>query len=90
MKARAARSDDDQCAIKQFHHLDGMDERWASEFGLNSAQMRFVQEAVPGNDRIGYSEALVGVDGEWRGIEVRAMDEETSVIDFDPKKVSTK
>jgi len=67
-----------------------MDERWASEFGLNSAQMRFVQEAVPGNDRIGYSEALVGVDGEWRGIEVRAMDEETSVIDFDPKKVSTK
>ena len=75
----------DQCAIKQFHHLDGMDERWATEFGLNSAQMRFVQEAVPGNDQTGYSEALVGVDGEWRGIEVRAMPKETDVIDFDPK-----
>ncbi|USZ71426.1 VirB4 family type IV secretion system protein [Natronosalvus halobius] len=75
----------DQCAIKQFHHLDGMDHEWAEEFGLNSAQMRFVQEAVPGNDRTGYSEALVGVDGEWRGIEVRAMENEATVIDFDPK-----
>jgi len=78
----------DQCAIKQFHHLDGMDRAWADEFGLNSAQMRFVQEAVPGNDRTGYSEALVGVDGEWRGIEVRAMEDETAVIDFDPKSQS--
>ncbi|MFC7231632.1 VirB4 family type IV secretion system protein [Saliphagus sp. GCM10025308] len=75
----------DQCAIKQFHHLDGMDREWAEEFGLNTAQMRFVQEAVPGNDRTGYSQALVGVDGEWRGIEVRAMDHEATVIDFDPK-----
>ncbi|MFP9061634.1 VirB4 family type IV secretion system protein [Natrialbaceae archaeon A-chndr2] len=78
----------DQCAIKQFHHLDGMDREWANEFGLNSAQMRFIQEAVPGNDRTGYSEALVGVDGEWRGIEVRAMEDETTVIDFDPKSQS--
>ncbi|WP_394354282.1 VirB4 family type IV secretion system protein [Halorarum salinum] len=74
----------DQCAIKQFHRLDGMDEEWANEFGLNYAQMRFVQDAVPGNDRTGYSEALVGVDGEWRGIEVRALPREAEVIDFDP------
>jgi len=78
----------DQCAIKQFHHLDGMDERWANEFGLNSAQARFVQDAVPGNDRAGYSEALVGIDGEWRGIEVRALEKETEVIDFDPTEQS--
>ncbi|WP_204365850.1 VirB4 family type IV secretion system protein [Haloferax gibbonsii] len=74
----------DQCAIKQFHHLDGMDETWANEFGLNYAQMRFVQDAVPGSDRLGYSQALVGLDGEWRGIEVRAMPDETEVIDYDP------
>ncbi|WP_226479867.1 VirB4 family type IV secretion system protein [Natrinema amylolyticum] len=78
----------DQCAIKQFHHLDGMDREWADEFGLNSAQMRFIQDAVPGNDLAGYSEALVGVDGEWRGIEVRALDNEKEVIDFDPKSQS--
>ncbi|ELZ41652.1 transfer complex protein [Halorubrum californiense DSM 19288] len=71
----------DQCAIKQFHRLDGMDDHWAAEFGLNDAQKRFVQEAVPGNEELGYAEALVGVDGEWRGIEVRAVDAEKHVIE---------
>jgi type IV secretory pathway VirB4 component len=61
-----------------------MDEEWADEFGLNYAQMRFVQDAVPGNEDAGFSEALVGVDGEWRGIQVKAMSKEKQVIDFDP------
>ncbi|RKD88540.1 type IV secretory pathway VirB4 component [Halopiger aswanensis] len=74
----------DQCAVKQFHRLDGMDEEWAKEFGLNYAQMRFVQDAVPGNEDAGFSEALVGVDGEWRGIQVKAMSREKQVIDYDP------
>jgi type IV secretory pathway VirB4 component len=74
----------DQCAVKQFHQLDGMDEQWANEFGLNYAQMRFVQDAVPGNEDAGFSEALVGVDGEWRGIQVKAMPKEKQVIDFEP------
>jgi type IV secretory pathway VirB4 component len=71
----------DQCAVKQFHKLDGMDERVANEFGLNHAQMRYVQQAVPGNETVGYSQALLGVDGEWRGIEIQALDEEQRVID---------
>ncbi|MDB2293959.1 transferase, partial [Halorubrum ezzemoulense] len=74
----------DQCAVKQFQRLDGTDEEWADEFGLNYAQMRFVQDAVPGNEDAGFSEALVGVDGEWRGIQVKAMPKEKQVIDFDP------
>mgnify|MGYP006269121319 FL=1 len=74
----------DQCAVKQFHRLDGMDDQWAKEFGLNYAQMRYVQDAVPGNEEAGFSEALVGVDGEWRGIRVEAMAKEKQVIDFDP------
>jgi type IV secretory pathway VirB4 component len=73
----------DQCSIKQFHKLDGMDEQWANEFGLNYAQMRYVQDAVPGNDDHGYSQALVGVDGEWRGIEIQALEQERKVIEFD-------
>jgi type IV secretory pathway VirB4 component len=32
----------DQCAIKQFHKLDAMDEHWADTFGLNYAQMRYI------------------------------------------------
>lgn len=70
-----------QCAIKQFHGLDGMDPEWADEFGVNHGQMRFVQEATPGGEDTGYSEALVGVDGEWRGIEVRALPKERSIIE---------
>jgi len=71
----------DQCSIKQFNKLDGMDERWANEFGMNSAEMRFVQNAVPGNDEKGYSEALIGIDGEWRGIEIQALSEERRAIE---------
>ncbi|SFR97247.1 Type IV secretory pathway, VirB4 component [Halomicrobium zhouii] len=73
----------DQCAIKQFHRLDGMDEDWANEFGMNYAQMRFVQNAIPGNDRAGYSEALVSVDGKWRGIDIHALPQERNVIEND-------
>ncbi|MFC6614909.1 VirB4 family type IV secretion system protein [Halopenitus salinus] len=75
----------DQCAVKQFHRLEGMDREWAEEFGMNYPQMRFVQDAVPGNEKNGFSEALVGVDGEWRGIQVKAMTREKDVIDFDPE-----
>jgi hypothetical protein len=53
----------------------------ANEFGLNHAQMRYVQRAVPGNEKFGYSQALLGVDSEWRGIEVRALNEEKQVVD---------
>jgi hypothetical protein len=73
----------DQCAIKQFHKLDGMDETVAEAFGLNHAQMRFVRDAVPGDDEKGYAQALLGVDGEWRGLEVQALPTERAVIDHD-------
>jgi len=75
----------DQCAIKQFHKLDGMNDDIADTFGLNHAQKRFVQDAVPGSDQKGYSQALLGIDGEWRGMEVRALPTEKAVIDYDPK-----
>lgn len=64
----------DQCAIKQFHKLDGMNEEIADVFGLNHAQMRYVKRAVPGGEARGYSEALLGADGDWRGIKLRALD----------------
>ncbi|QLD90392.1 transferase [Natronomonas salina] len=71
----------DQCAIKQFHKLDGMNDDTADVFGLNPAQKQFVQDAIPGSDDKGYSQALLGVDGEWRGMEVRALPRETEVIE---------
>ena len=78
----------EQCAIKQFHKLDGMCEEWAEAFGMNSAQMRYVQDAVPGSDAKGYSQALLGVDGEWRGIEVQALPRERRVIEGESVEVN--
>jgi hypothetical protein len=66
-----------------------MDEEWANEFGLNYAQMRYVQDAIPGNEDVGYSQALLGVDGEWRGIEIRALPKEKRVIDFEPEAIQS-
>lgn len=43
--------------------------------------MQFVQEATPGKEEQGYSEVLLGVDGECRGIEITAWPEETAVIE---------
>ncbi len=78
----------DQCSIKQFHKLDGMDEAIAEEFGLNHAQMSYVQTAQPGDEERGYSEALLGIDGEWRGIEIRALDAEQAVIENEKSAVA--
>lgn len=75
----------DQCAIKQLHKLDGIDERVAEAIGLSDAQLQFVQEAVPGDDSHGHAQALLGVDGEWRGVEIEAFPYERRVIDHDPR-----
>ena len=37
--------------------------------------------AIPGNEELRYSQALVGVDGKWRGIEVWALPHENVVIE---------
>jgi len=58
-----------------------MNKEIAEVFGLNHAQMRYVQNAVPGGEERGYSQALLGVDGDWRGIEVHALEEEQAVIE---------
>jgi len=72
----------DQCTIKQFLALDGMDKEIAEEFRLNSAQAKFVgQEAEPGSESLGYADSLLGIDGDWRQVEVHTLPEEHKVVD---------
>lgn len=40
---------------------------------------------MPGPDTHGYAQALVGVDGAWRGIRVQATDREQAVIEYEPE-----
>jgi hypothetical protein len=44
--------------------LRAVDVGRANGFGLNFAQMRYVQDAIPGKEQVGYSQALLGVGGE--------------------------
>jgi hypothetical protein len=67
-----------------------MNETIAEVFGLNHAQMRYVQNAVPGGQERGYSQTLIGVDGDWRGIEVRALERERAVIENEPYTTETR
>lgn len=72
----------DQCTIKQFLALDGMDQEIAEEFSLNPAQARFVaHEAEAGSEELGYADSLIGIDGDWRQIEVHTLPEEHEVVD---------
>ncbi|WP_224450570.1 hypothetical protein [Haloprofundus salilacus] len=47
-----------------------------------------VQNTVLESEQVGYSEAVVGTDYDWRGISVRALPKEQQVIDFDAKEQS--
>lgn len=78
----------DMCTIKQFHKLEGMDEEWREEFRFNESVMRAIQEAQPGSEQRGYSDAVVGIDDEWHPVEVRLPDGEFSVIEYDPDSQS--
>jgi hypothetical protein len=57
-------------------------EKIAEWFGLNEREAQWVASARAGDETDGYSEALLGVDGEgWFPIRVRASESEACVID---------
>lgn len=58
-----------------------MCEEWANAIRMNSAEMCFGRDAVPGSDEKGSPEGIGCVEGDWRGIEVRALPEERRVIE---------
>lgn len=53
----------DNMSVQIFHYLKEMNEEWADEFGLSQNEMEYIQEADPGKEAQGYSEALLNVDG---------------------------
>ncbi|HET7322862.1 MAG TPA: helix-hairpin-helix domain-containing protein, partial [Halococcus sp.] len=49
-------------AFMLFLYNDEMNEDWAGELGLTEREMKYVQNAMPGNEERGYSQALLKVD----------------------------
>jgi hypothetical protein len=69
------------CSMTLIHRVNEEASELADWFGLNAREVEWVRSAKAGNDEDGYSEALLGIDGEvWFPLRVRASDYETSVL----------
>ncbi len=74
------------CSLIQLNRVAGLDDEVAmNKLGLNRKQADYVRNALPGDKERGYSECLLGVEGEWYPIHVKASASEARVVDFDPE-----
>lgn len=60
----------DNCIIKLFHKTEGLDAEAGYELGLDDPTIQYVRQAKEGSKERGYSEALLGVDGNFMPIQV--------------------
>jgi len=72
--------------MTQFHHIDTFGPEQAEPFDLSPAMQQFVRNAAPGSPELGYSDSLIGIDGEWRRTEVVSLPDEARVIEYDPNR----
>ena len=72
--------------MTQFHHIDTFGPEQAEPFDLSPAMQQFVRNAAPGSPELGYSDSLIGIDGEWRRMEVVSLPDEARVIEYDPTR----
>jgi hypothetical protein len=72
----------DNCALKIFHHVEGLSDSNAEEWlSLSPPEAEFIRNAKPGSDEYGYSQALIEVGEAGRyPINVSALPEEKSLI----------
>jgi hypothetical protein len=72
----------DNCALKIFHHVEGLTDSNAQEWlSLSPPEAEFIRNAKPGSDEYGYSQALIEVGEAGRyPINVSALPEEKSLI----------
>jgi len=70
------------CSMTIIHRVKEEAEKLSEWFGLSEREVNWVQTAKAGNEEDGYSEALLGVDGEgWFPLRVRASEYEVSMIE---------
>lgn len=76
------------CALVQLNRVAGLDDETAiNKLGLNRKQADYVRNATPGDKERGYSEALLGVEGDWYPIHIKASEAEAKVVDFEPDEM---
>lgn len=74
----------DACAFTLAQRYEGMSEGPADSLGFSRRQYQFVtQEAQAGDPERGYADALLGVGGDFRKLEVVLRDEELAMSEWD-------
>ncbi len=70
------------CSMTVIHRVQEETEKLAEWFGLSEREVEWVRSAKAGNEEDGFSEALLGVDGEgWFPLRVRASEYEAEMVD---------
>ncbi|QLC35097.1 transfer complex protein (plasmid) [Halarchaeum sp. CBA1220] len=77
-----ARTIADLCSLVLIHRVNEEAEKLREWFDLSEREVAWARSAKAGNDADGYSEALLGIDGDgWFPIRVRASDYERRVLE---------
>jgi hypothetical protein len=70
------------CSMTIIHRVKEEAEKLSEWFGLSDREVNWVRTAKAGNEEDGYSEALLGVDGDgWFPLRVRASEYEAEMVD---------
>jgi hypothetical protein len=70
------------CSMTIIHRVKEEAEKLSEWFGLSDREVNWVRTAKAGNEEDGYSEALLGVDGDgWFPLRVRASEYEAAMVD---------
>jgi DNA-binding transcriptional ArsR family regulator len=80
----------ENCSIKMLHRLSEMGYNERSTLNLNDEQAEYVRNAMPGNEDDGYSEALIGLEGEYIPVRVSPSEDEYNIMKLDGNEVFNK
>jgi hypothetical protein len=78
----------DNCVIKLLQRTKDLHPEPAETLGLNGPETSFVRNAQEGDPEMGYSEALLGVEGEFMPIQVHASEVEEMLVTLSPEEIA--
>lgn len=76
----------DMLTVKQFHAIRQLDEDWADELDMDDEVLEAVKDLQAGSEEVGYSPAVVDIEGEWREVHVKTPPKQTQVIEWESKE----
>lgn len=76
----------DYLTMKQFHAIRETNEEWLDTLNMTEKVLDAIDRLQPGSEEMGYSPAIVEIDGEWREVEVRTPPKQADIIEWEPEE----